>query len=239
MDALADFGPWVEALLQGIWLTVLVTAVSAACALVVAFVLGLMAGAPGRLPRTLSRIVVEFFRGTSLFVQLYWLYFVLPQLGYRLDAFAIAVLAFAMNFGAYGSEVVRGAVNAVPKPQREATIALNMTPYQRMRLVILPQAVVGMIPPFGNLLIQLLKSTPLVFTITLVDVMAVTKSYRDSEGNTFFIFTLALGIYFVLAYLTTLLMSALERRAKARIGQPAPPRRGLLSWTAGVQGEVR
>lgn len=239
MDALAEFGPWVEALLQGVWLTVLVTVVSAACALVVAFVFGLMAGARGWLPRTVSRVLVEFFRGTSLFVQLYWLYFVLPQLGYRLDAFAIAVLAFAMNFGAYGSEVVRGAVNAVPNPQREATIALNMSPYQRMRLVILPQAVVGMIPPFGNLLIQLLKSTPLVFTITLVDVMAVTKSYRDSEGNTFFIFTLALGIYFVLAYLTTLLMSALERRAKARVGQPVPPRRGLLSWTAGVQGEVR
>jgi polar amino acid transport system permease protein len=238
VDALTEFGPWIEPMLQGIWLTVLVTVVSSACALVVAFALGLLAGARGRLPRGLARVVVEFFRGTSLFVQLYWLYFVLPQLGYRLDAFAIAVLAFAMNFGAYGSEVVRGAINAVPNPQREATVALNMTPFQRMRLVVLPQAVVGMIPPFANLLIQLLKSTPLIFTITLVDVTAVTNAYRNSEGNTFFIFTLALVIYFVLAYLSTLLMNALERRAKTRIGQAPPPRRGRLSRTSTLPAEV-
>lgn len=238
MDALTGFGPWLEPLLQGIWLTVLVTVMSSACALVVAFALGLLAGARGRLPRGLSRVVVEFFRGTSLFVQLYWLYFVLPQLGYRLDALAIAVLAFAMNFGAYGSEVVRGAINAVPKSQWEATVALNMTPFQRMRRVVLPQAVVGMIPPFANLLIQLLKSTPLIFTITLVDVTAVTNAYRNSEGNTFFIFTLALVIYFVLAYLSTLLMNALERRAKTRIGQGPPPRRGRLSRTSTLPAEV-
>jgi polar amino acid transport system permease protein len=235
VDALSEFGPWVEPLIRGIGMTILVTVVSAAAALVVSFALGLLAGTTAWLPRTVARAIVEFFRGTSLFVQLYWLYFVLPQFGYRMDAFAIAVIAFAMNFGAYGSEVVRGGINAVPKAQREATVALNMTPFQRLRLVILPQAVVGMIPPFGNLLIQLLKSTPLVFTITLVDLMAVTKSYRDSEGNTFFIFTLVLVIYFVLAYLTTLFMSALERRAKARIGQPVP-RRSLLSWTASPQG---
>jgi polar amino acid transport system permease protein len=84
-----------------------------------------------------------------------------------------------------------------------------------------------MIPPFTNLLIQLLKSTPLVFTITIVDLTAVTNAYRSAEGNTGFIFVVSLVLYFVLAYVLTLGMNALEARAKAAIGQ-REPRRKLL-----------
>lgn len=238
MEALAEFGPWVGPLLDGIRTTLLVTAAGAIGALIVAFGFGLLSLAPGRLPRFFARLFVEFFRGTSLFVQLFWLYFVLPQFGYSFDAFAVAVLAFSLNFGAYGAEVVRGAIAAVPKAQWEATVALNMSRYERMRRVILPQAVVGMIPPFGNLLIQLLKSTPLVYTITVFDVMAVTQTYRAAEGNTLFIFSLALVLYFVIAYALTLGMQFLERRAKARIGQPAPRRR-LLPRRPVIQGEAQ
>lgn len=214
----AGFGAWIDDLLGGLLITVLTTVAGALCAFVLSFVLGLLARAKVVAARAVARIVIEFFRGTSLLVQIWWLYYVLPQFGYKLDAFAVAVIALGLNFGAYGAEVVRGAINAVPKAQFEATIALNMSPYQRMRRVILPQAIVGMIPPFGNLLIQLLKSTPLVFTITLVDITAVTQSFRESEGHTVFIFTLVLILYFVLAYLFTLVMNALEARAKAGIG---------------------
>lgn len=214
----AGFGAWIDDLLGGLLITVLTTVAGALCAFVLSFVLGLLARAKAVAARAVARIVIEFFRGTSLLVQIWWLYYVLPQFGYKLDAFAVAVIALGLNFGAYGAEVVRGAINAVPKAQFEATIALNMSPYQRMRRVILPQAIVGMIPPFGNLLIQLLKSTPLVFTITLVDITAVTQSFRESEGHTVFIFTLVLILYFVLAYLFTLVMNALEARAKAGIG---------------------
>jgi polar amino acid transport system permease protein len=219
VDALAAFGPWVDDLLRGIQTTVLVTVVGAIGALIVAVVFGLLARAKGRLPRTVARVFIEFFRGTSLLVQLWWLFFALPTFGWQLAPLPCAITAFSLNFGAYGAEIVRGAINAVPKPQWEATIALNMTQYQRMRLVILPQAVVGMIPPFANLLIQLLKSTPLVFTITIIDVTAVTQAFRASEGHTVFIFTVSLVVYFVLAYLLTIGMNFLERQAKAAIGQ--------------------
>ena len=238
MEALSEFGPWIGPLLDGVATTLLVTAVAALGALIVALAFGLLSLAPGRAPRFVSRLFVEFFRGTSLFVQLFWLFFVLPQLGYSLDAFTVAVLAFSLNFGAYGAEVVRGAINAVPKPQWEATVALNMSRYQRMRRVIFPQAVVAMIPPFNNLLIQLLKSTPLVYTITVFDMMAVTQSYRASEGNTLFIFSLVLVLYFVFAYALTLGMQFLERRAKARIGQ-GEARRRLLARRPIVQGEAQ
>jgi polar amino acid transport system permease protein len=239
MDALSNFGPWLDDVLRGIGITILVTVLGAAGAFVVAFGFGLLVRSHRVGLRFVARVFIEFFRGTSLLVQLFWLFFVLPQFGYILSPLAVGVLAFALNFGAYGAEVVRGAINAVPKAQWEATVALNMTPYERMRRVIFPQAVVGMIPPFTNLLIQLLKSTPLVFTITLIDLTAVTDAYRRAEGNTEFIFLVSLVLYFVLAYVLTLGMNALEARAKAAIGQ-REPRRKLFQppFSEPVEGEL-
>lgn len=224
-----QIGAWSDDLLAGLWATVYVTLLCALAALALAFVLGLMARMEHLFPRTAARVVIEFFRGTSLLVQLFWLYFVLPLLpypfGFRLDPLLVAVVAFALNFGAYGAEVVRGAINAVPRAQWEGAIALNLTPSQRMRRVILPQAVPLMLPPFNNLLIQLLKSTPLVFLITLQDLTYYGDQYRGSLGNELFIYPLLLVGYFVLSYLFTLFMHVLEARAKKRLGQVEEPRK--------------
>src|SRR5918996_4820906 len=95
---------WSDDLLAGLWVTVYMTLLSAALALVIAFVLGLLARMRHLAPRTVARVVIEFFRGTSLLVQLFWLFFALPLLGYRLDAVTVRVLAFGLNFGAYGAE---------------------------------------------------------------------------------------------------------------------------------------
>jgi polar amino acid transport system permease protein len=219
-----NFGAWADDLVDGLWVTVYVTVLSAALAGAIAFVLGFVVRMRAIVPRTIARVIIEFFRGTSLLVQLFWLFYALPLLGYRLDAVLVAVVAFGLNFGAYGAEVVRGAINAVPQPQWEGTIALNLSPYQRMRRVILPQALPLMIPPFNNLLIQLIKSTPLVFLITLTDLTAVADQYRASEGNEAFIFGLLLVIYFVLAYICTIGMHLLEARAKARLGRRETPK---------------
>jgi polar amino acid transport system permease protein len=218
MSAL-NIGAWSDDLLDGLWVTVYMTVLSAAVAVVIAFALGLLARMQHLAPRTFARVVIEFFRGTSLLVQLFWLFFALPLLGYRLDPVTVGVLAFGLNFGAYGAEVVRGSINAVPKAQWEAAIALNLSPFERMRRVILPQALPLMIPPFNNLLIQLIKSTPLLFLVTLNDLTNVADSYRASEGNEAFIFGLLLVVYFLLAYVATLGMHLLEARAKARLGQ--------------------
>ncbi|MGI8651642.1 MAG: ABC transporter permease subunit [Geodermatophilaceae bacterium] len=90
--------------------------------------------------------------------------------------------------GSYGSEVVRGAIKAIPETQCEATVALNMTGYRRMRSVILPQAVVSMLPPFGNLLIELLKGTSLVSLITIADLTFNGQVLRSVTGDTLTVF---------------------------------------------------
>jgi polar amino acid transport system permease protein len=221
--AALNFADWSDDLLSGLWVTVYVTVFSALLALAIAFALGLVVRMKPIVPRTIARVIIEFFRGTSLLVQLFWLFYALPLLGYRLDPELCAVLAFGLNFGAYGAEVVRGAINAVPQPQWEGTIALNLSPFQRMRRVILPQALPLMLPPFNNLLIQLIKSTPLVFLITLTDLTAVADQYRAAEGNEGFIFGLLLVVYFVLAYVCTLFMHLIEARAKARLGRKEKP----------------
>jgi polar amino acid transport system permease protein len=213
----------------GLWVTVEATVLGALAALALSFVLGLTAHSGPALPRGVSRVVVEFFRGTSLYVQLFWLYYAFPLLfGYELTPLFCGVLAFGMNYGAYGSEVVRGALNAVPKGQWEAAVALNMTPSQRMRRVVLPQAWAQMIPSFTNLLIQLLKCTPLLWLITASDLTTVVQQMRDRTGETTWAFVTLLVMYFVLAHALTLLMNQLERRARARLGRPA----GARSTTA-------
>jgi polar amino acid transport system permease protein len=218
-----QIGAWSDDFLAGLWVTVYVTLICAVAALVLAFVLGLMARTERLFPRTVARVVIEFFRGTSLLVQIFWLYYVLPLLpypfGFRLDSLLVAVVAFALNFGAYGAEVVRGSLNAVPRPQWEGAIALNLTPFQRMRRVIMPQALPLMMPPFNNLLIQLLKSTPLIFLLGLTDLTYYGDQYRSTLGNELFVFPVLLVGYFLLSYLFTLFMHLLEARSKKRLGQ--------------------
>lgn len=204
----------------GIEVTVEATLMGAVLSLVLAFVLGLLARSRHVLVRGAARTVIEFFRGTSLFVQLFWLYYALPLLGYRINsALLCGVLALGLNFGAYGAEVVRGAINAVPKEQWEGAVALNLSPFQRMRLVIMPQAWVGMIPPFNNLLIQLLKSTPLLSLVTVADLTFEGQQLRSATGASFLTYLFLLVVYFILAYIFTLLMNALEAAAKARLGR--------------------
>ncbi|MFJ7189933.1 ectoine/hydroxyectoine ABC transporter permease subunit EhuC [Streptomyces bacillaris] len=213
---LADEFPQVR---SGLWVTLQATVLGALLALVLAFALGLAAGSRLLLVRGASRVVVEFFRGTSLYIQLFWLYYAMPLVtGYELTPVICGVVAFGLNFGAYGAEVVRGAVNSVPRAQYEAAIALNLSPSRRLWKVILPQAWVQMIPSFTNLLIQLLKATPLLWLISAADLMTVIQTLRDRTGETLTAYLTLLAAYFVLAYALTMLMNLLERSAKRRLG---------------------
>ncbi|MFF7213353.1 ectoine/hydroxyectoine ABC transporter permease subunit EhuC [Streptomyces sp. NPDC008238] len=219
LSGLTEFTHSLPSLGAGLWVTVQATVLGAALALLLAFVLGFMARSRRLLVRGGARVVVEFFRGTSLYVQMFWLFFALPILGFKLVPLACAVVAFGLNYGAYGSEVVRGALDAVPAGQREAAVALSMTPWQRMRLVVLPQAWPQMIPPFGNLLVQLLKCTPLMSLITISDLTFQMDQLRSTTGDTATAYLLLLVVYFVLAYALTLAVNGLESVAKARLGQ--------------------
>ncbi|MFG2717124.1 ectoine/hydroxyectoine ABC transporter permease subunit EhuC [Streptomyces sp. NPDC048416] len=212
-------GLWQHWVLPGIWVTFQLTVYSAALAAAVAFGVGIARTHRSRLVRFLAAAYTEIFRGTSALVLMFWLFFVLPPLaGWQLVPMWAAVLALGLSYGAYGAEIVRGALNAVAPAQREAGIALSFTPWQRMRLVLLPQAVPEMIPPFCNLLVELLKGTALVSLLGVGDVSFAAYLVRLATQDSAQIYTITLVIYFVLAFGVTRGMKALERRTKANLG---------------------
>lgn len=192
--------------------TIEITAAAAALAVALALVAGLAKLSRLWPVRALASVYVETFRGTSALVQLFWLFFVLPQLGLQLSAYTVAVVALGLNIGAYGAEVVRGAILAVPREQVEAAVALNMSRGQMMRHVILPQAAMAMLPPWGNLLIELLKATALVSLITISDLAFQAYQLNQATFRTAEIFTLVLVIYLAIALAITFAMRLLERR---------------------------
>lgn len=204
--------------LTGIGVTLLYTVLGAIAALVVSFVLGLMSLSRAVAVRGFSRLVVEFFRGTSLVIQLLWIFFVLPQLGIRFEPIAAATIAFGLNFGAYGAEIVRGAVMSVPKAQWEATVALGIGRVRRMRCIILPQALPEMIPPFGNLWIQILKSSSLLYLIGITELTYEVKQLQFDIGS-LPAFSIALVVYFLIAQLLVVVIRGVESRAAARVGR--------------------
>ncbi len=208
--------------LRGAGNSLLYTACGAVAALIISFIFGLMSMSPSVWVRGTVRVVVEFFRGTSLVVQLFWIFLVLPQLGIRFDPLAAATIAFGLNFGAYGAEVVRGAVNAVPKAQWEATVALGLGKAHRMRRIILPQAIPEMVPPFGNLLIQMLKSSSLLFLLGVTDLTYQVNNLRSDVGS-LTAFTIALFVYFLIAQGLIAFMRIWEKRAAAKVGRRPKP----------------
>jgi len=208
----ADSGQLLPFLLQGARVTLLATLLAAWVALVFAFAAGLARFGAPRVVRTLATAYVEIFRGTSLIIQLFYLFFVLPFFGVSLPPLATGVIGLGLNFGAYGSEVVRGAINAVPQGQWEAALALNMTHASTMRRIIVPQAILAMLPPFGNLLVELLKATSLLSLIQITDLAFAGTMLFQSTGKSIEIYSLILLIYFAMAFPMTILVRRLERR---------------------------
>ena len=213
-----DFSPvwagWPD-LLRGARATIEVTA----AALGLGCVLGLFGGL-GRLdPKrqvlyAISSAYVLLIRGTPLLVQLFILFFGLPQFGITLPAFACGVLGLGLYSGAYVSEIVRGAIQSIDRGQVLAAQSLGMTERQVMRHVVLPQALVRMIPPLGNEFIALIKNSALVSLLTIHDVMhegqkIISVSYRSLE-----VYLAIALVYFVLTGTVTLILRHFERRLR-------------------------
>lgn len=208
----AGFRDFLPGLLEGAWVTIQITVMAAGVAVAAGMIAGLARLSPIRLVRWIATVYVEIFRGTSALVQLFWLYFVLPHFGISLSAVTVAVLGLGLNVGAYGSEVVRSCIQAVPRGQYEAATALNMSRATMMRRIIIPQAIVAMLPPWGNLFIELLKATALVSLITISDLTFRAYQLNQVTLRTVEIFTLVLIGYLALSLLITIGMRALERR---------------------------
>lgn len=179
-----------------------------------------------RLLRALALVYVEIARGLSAIILLFIMFFAVPILFdvRGLSPMVAGVLALGLNMGAYGAEIVRGAIKAVPKGQAEATVSLNMTAYQRLRYVVLPQALAIILPPFGNLSIEILKGTALVSLITLselafeVQKLRVNRVVIEDSATTIALYLNALLIYFVIAQVLARLFRLAERLVETRLG---------------------
>jgi polar amino acid transport system permease protein len=195
-------------LLEGLNITVIVLIGSAILGYTIAFVAGF-----GRISKNVfiskfTVVYVEFFRGTSLIVQMFWFYYAFQWS----SAIWPAVLAIGLNYGAYTSEVVRSSILAVSEGQYEAATALNMSRFQRMRLVILPQAVRMMLPEFGNYLVQMLKATSIAALVGLAEITHHGMILRASNFSLAVeVFTMLLVMYFLLALPLIALTKWLER----------------------------
>ncbi len=211
---------WVEylrPLLQGAWVTIELTVFSTILGAICAFAFGIGKLSPNWAIKGFSIVYIEIFRGTSLLVQLFWLYFALPIAGdaiginLRLPPVAAGVLALGLNIGAYGAEVVRGAIQAVRPAQYEAARALNFTPRQALWRIALPQAIPEMMPSFGNLAVQNLKDTALASLISLGDLAFRAEQIRNFTQDSTTVYTIILLMYFGMALVLTAIMRLLER----------------------------
>ena len=205
-------GVFMHELLPLLWdgtlVTLQITVFGSLLAVVVALVaaLGKLSRWPG--VKWLAIGFIELFRGTSLLVQLFWL-LPLPPFNITLTPYVVAIIGLGLHIGAYGAEILRGAILAVPKGQTEAALSLNISPLQCFTHVVLPQAIIHAIPPGTNLLIELLKNTSLVSLITLSDLTFRAGQLDQLTGNTLQIMGL---FYFVMAQILVAVMRLVDRR---------------------------
>ncbi|AZQ34983.1 ectoine/hydroxyectoine ABC transporter permease subunit EhuD [Streptomyces cyaneochromogenes] len=208
-QAVADFMPQ-------FWDGLLVTLQALALGSVISFALGLvwalLMRAPSRWVTWPVGVVTEFVRNTPLLVQLFFLFYVLPEWGITFSALTTGVFAIGLHYSTYTMQVYRAGIEAVPVGQWEAATALNLPVARTWRVVILPQAIRRVVPALGNYVIAMLKDTPLLMAITVLDMLGQARLF--SQENFQFTEPLTvIGVAFILiSYLASLLLRALERR---------------------------
>lgn len=215
--------PYLPLLLEGLGLTVVITVLSIVLTTVIAFALGIARVSQNVVVRTCAAVLVEVFRGVSLLILMYWLFYVLPFLGIDLLPIAAGILALGLNGGAYAAEIVRSAILSRPKGQTEATVALGLSRTATLWRIILPQSIPAMLPSLGNVYVDVLKATSLVSLVTIADLTFRAQVIRAATGQTTAIFLLILVLYFLLSLLIGRLIKRLEHAFD--LNRPLPKRR--------------
>lgn len=213
-------------LMEGTWVTIQVIGGSMVLGTVMSLLFGIARLSQRRWIRSAALIYIEFARGISAIILLFWMAYALPILfgAPSMPLLAAGILALGLNMGAYGAEIVRGAIQSVPKGQSEATVALNMTDRQRLRHVVLPQAIPVILPPYGNLSIEVLKGTALVSLIGLTDLARQTQIIRQNRVRSEdpvslpILYLNSLLIYLILSQIIAQLFKVAERRSERRFG---------------------
>jgi polar amino acid transport system permease protein len=205
---------WVPQLLNGAKITILLTICAVCMGLFLSIFIALGKMSKNKIISKICGAYIFFFRGTPLLMQLYFIYYGLPQINIALtinSRFLAAFLAFSLNSAAYCSEIIRAAIQSIDKGQFEASKALGFTNAQTMRLVIFPQSIRRLIPPVANEFIMVLKDASLVSIIALADLTKVTRSISSSSG-TALVYIPAMIIYLIMTAFFEFIFNKLETR---------------------------
>ncbi len=213
-----------ELLREGAWITVQILFYSFVLGVVLSLFVGVARLSDREWIRGISLAYVEVSRGISSIILLFVMAIAIPIL---LDVgqaslITLGSIALGLNMGGYGAEIVRGSILAIPKGQSEASLALNLSPTQRLRHIVLPQALRIILPPMGNLTIEILKGTALVSLIGVTDIMQAARNIRQqqlfnaSEADLTVLFVNVLLIYFILAQIINGVFRFFEWRLEKR-----------------------
>ena len=223
----------------GLLVTVEISLITIVLSMILAVPVAVARMSPITVLRWLAQIYIEIFRCTPMLVQLFWIFYALPALtGVTLPGFTSAVIALTANLTAFMAEAYRSGFQAVPVEQIEAGQMLRLTSFQRLRYIILPQALRQQVPVILSLNISMFKDTALVSTIAVADLMFVANTISAQSYRALEVFTVAAAIYFVVAFPASLITNHLERRMQ-QSGQRVPGRRKpIRALVAASKGEV-
>lgn len=198
--------------LKGLWMTVAITGLSLIGGLIIGFILGIIRAGKGKMLRWLIGAWVDVIRGTPVLIQIFIVFFILPEAGIQLEAFAAAVITLTNMAACFICEIVAGGIMAVPKGQKEAATAAGLSAYQQLRYIVLPQAMRTILPPLVGQLVLLVKDSSIVSVIGVVDITRVGwfTVQRIPEGV--MVFGLVGILYFVICYPLIYLSNNLEKR---------------------------
>jgi len=198
--------------LKGLWMTSKIAFISLVTCTLLGFILGIFRSGNNVILKRIVGVYVAFVRGTPFVVQIFIVFFILPEWGIQLEAFAAALLAMAIMGSAFICEIVAGGISSIPKGQWEAATSSGLKPIQQLRLVIIPQAMKVILPPLVGQYVLLIKDTSVVSVIGIMELTRVgwVTVVRIPEG--LMVFTLVGFLYFIISYPLILLSNYLEKR---------------------------
>ena len=215
-DFLADAQDYLPILLQGVRLTVLITLASLAVSTLLGLFWAVLRVSGVGLLAGFSAVMINLLRGIPIIVQLFYIYFVLPDFGVSLSAVQAAVIGLGIAYSAYQAENFRAGIEAVDRGQVEAAHSIGMGWWMTMRRVILPQAIRIALPPYGNIMIMMLKDSSQASTITVAELALQGKLIASSTFKNTSVYTMVALMYLGLSLPLILLVCHLEARARRR-----------------------
>ena len=212
----ADTREFLPILLQGVWLTIVVTSGSLILSTLLGMVWALMRVSRVRALQQLAKAIVNGIRGIPIIVQLFYIYFVMPELGVTLTALQASIIGLGIAYSAYQAENFRAGIEAIDKGQIEAAQTIGMGWWLTMRRVVLPQAVKIVLPPYGNIMIMLLKDSSQASTITVAELALQGKLIASSTFKNTSVFTLVALMYLTMSIPLILLVRHFEKKASRK-----------------------